>query len=47
MAITDHEIQRRDGKILLGIALENAVLDIVTDQKQLDECIPLAILKSR
>ena len=41
MAITDHEIQRRDGKILLGIALENAVLDIVTDQKQLDECIRL------
>jgi hypothetical protein len=39
--ITDHQVERREGRILLGIAVENAVLDILTDDAQLQACVEL------
>jgi hypothetical protein len=39
--IRDHQIQRKNNSILLGIALDNAVLDIVTTDMQLRECLTL------
>jgi hypothetical protein len=37
--ITVQQVLRRDGKILLGIGLENAVLDVVTSSSQLEDCL--------
>ncbi len=39
--ITEHDIQRKDSQILLGIAVESAVLDIITNDEQLRDCIKL------
>jgi hypothetical protein len=41
MSIKEHEILRKGSSILLGIALENAVLDIETNETQLRECLKL------
>jgi hypothetical protein len=37
--IEDHDIRRRDGIVLFGIALGDAVLDVVTNDAQLEQCI--------
>ena len=42
--ITDWQIERRDEEMLLGIAVEHAVLDIVTHRGLLTTC--LAMLES-
>jgi hypothetical protein len=39
--IRTHQILRKDNSILIGIALDNAVLDIVTTEAQLRECLKL------
>lgn len=39
--ITDWQIQRRDGRLILGIALEHAVLDVVSDVGLLQNCLTL------
>jgi hypothetical protein len=39
--IIERDIQRIGGNILLGIALENAVLDIFTNDAQLRECLEM------
>jgi hypothetical protein len=36
-----HQVQRKGDSILLGIALENAVLDILTDEPMLRNCLQL------
>jgi hypothetical protein len=41
MSIKEREILRKRSSILLGIALENAVLDIETNEAQLPECLKL------
>src|SRR5437667_9126187 len=38
---TGHQIQRKDTSIILGIALENAVLDVLTDEALLQNCLKL------
>jgi hypothetical protein len=37
--IKDHQILRKEQGIILGIALENAVLDILTSDAQLHKCL--------
>ncbi|SRR6266849_2892546 len=39
--MTEHQILRKGTSILLGIALDNAVLDIVTDVPLLENCLKL------
>jgi hypothetical protein len=39
--IKDHQIVRRDEGMILGIALENAVLDILTNDALLQQCLKL------
>jgi hypothetical protein len=39
VAIRDHQILRQGNNILLGIALDDAVLDIETTAQQLRECL--------
>jgi hypothetical protein len=39
--ITSHHILRQGTCIVLGIALENAVLDILTDESLLQNCLEL------
>jgi hypothetical protein len=39
--IADRDIRRKGENILLGIALENAVLDLVTTESQLRRCLNL------
>jgi hypothetical protein len=39
--ITDCQIQRRDGLLILGIAIDNALLDVVTDVTRLAECLAM------
>ena len=39
--ITTHDVRRKDSSILLGIAVEAAVLDIVTSDAQLEDCVKL------
>ena len=41
MSIKEHHIVRQGSSILLGISLGNAVLDIVTSDAQLQECLKL------
>jgi hypothetical protein len=41
MSIKQHEILRQDSNVLLGISLGNAVLDILTTESQLRECLKL------
>lgn len=41
MAIKEHQILRKGSRILLGIALDNAVLDIVTSDAELQECLQI------
>lgn len=36
-----HQVLRRGSGILLGIGIENAVLDVLTDVSQLNECLKL------
>jgi hypothetical protein len=36
-----HQVMRKGTSVLLGIALENAVLDVVTTESQLGECLKL------
>ncbi len=42
--ITDWQLQRADGRLILGIAVEHAVLDVVSDVSLLRNC--LAMLRS-
>jgi hypothetical protein len=44
MMITDWQIQHRDDALILGLATENAVLDIVSNRSRLAES--LALLRS-
>lgn len=37
--ITSHDVRLRGADILLGIAVENAVLDILTSEPHLRECL--------
>jgi len=39
--ITSHQVLRRDSNILLGIGLDNAVLDIQTNEVLLHQCLNL------
>jgi hypothetical protein len=39
--IKTHQILRKNNSILIGIALDNAVLDVVTSETQLRECLKL------
>ena len=39
--IKTHQILRKNNSILIGIALDNAVLDIVTSETQLRDCLKL------
>lgn len=41
MSIKEHEILRKGSSILLGIALDDAVLDIETNETHLRECLKL------
>jgi hypothetical protein len=41
MSIKEHQVVRRGNNILLGISVGNAVLDILTSQAQLQECLKL------
>ena len=38
---TGHQILRKGTSILLGIALDNAVLDVLTDERLLHNCLKL------
>jgi hypothetical protein len=42
--ISDWQLHRRDGRLILGIALQHAVLDVVSDVALLKNC--LALLRS-
>ena len=37
--LTDHQILRKGDNILFGIALDNAVLDVLTDARLLQDCL--------
>ena len=39
--ITDWQIQRSDGRLILGIAIEHAFLDVVSDVALLQNCLTL------
>ncbi len=39
--VIDHYIWRNGANIVLGIALENAVIDVLTDVPQLERCLQL------
>jgi hypothetical protein len=39
--ITEHDVRRNGGSILLGIAVGNAVLDVVSTEGLLQECLNL------
>jgi hypothetical protein len=38
---TRHQILRKDTRILLGIAQDNAVLDVLTDEQLIQNCLRL------
>jgi hypothetical protein len=39
--ISDWQLHRRDGRLILGIALQHAVLDVVSDAALLKNCLTL------
>lgn len=39
--ITDWQLHRRDGRLILGIAVQHAVLDVVSDVALLQNCLTL------
>jgi hypothetical protein len=39
--ITEQDVRRKGTSILLGIAVENAVLDVLTNERLLQECLKL------